>query len=285
MVRNVLCSSFNEFLTSYSVGCDEVIPAIRHKMLKEHWRAVARIILYGIWMAYFPLKLSQTFMISCLFGEEHVTIKMLVVSFQNDLSSEERQCSEKILKEYKEENKEDLLEVLSAYNCFKKPSKDSLFSILQELGHQELLQKPKYIANAFAEVFRYCPQLQNLFPRPKELSEFYKERAPTSLTVVKALKVNDLTDIQRSVLHFLHGFIKSLNQKDLCRFLKFVTGGDILPDHPIQVISTENIILAPRSRTCVPQLELQDTYNCYNKLAEESTNILKSSDSFLFSFI
>ena len=282
MVRNVLCSSFNEFLTSYSVGCDEVIPAIRHKMLKEHWQAVARIILYGIWMAYFPLKLSQTFMISCLFGEEHVTIKMLVVSFQNDLSSKERQCSEKILKEYKEGNQEDLLEVLSAYNCFKKPSKDSLFPILQELGHQELLQKPKYIANAFAEVFRYCPQLQNPFPRPKELSEFYKERAPTSLTVVKALKVNDLTDIQRSVLHFLQGFIKSLNQKDLCRFLKFVTGGNIFPDHPIQVISTENIIRAPRSRTCIPQLELQDTYNCYNKLAEESTNILKSSHLFRF---
>ena len=102
---------------------------------------------------------------------------------------------------------------------------------------------------------------------------------------MKALKVNDLMDIQRSVLHFLQGFIKSLNEKDLCRFLKFVTGRDILPDHPIQVIFTENIIRAPRSRTCVPQLEQQDTYNCYNKLAEESTNILKSSDSFLFSFI
>ena len=50
---------------------------------------------------------------------------MLVVSFQNYLSSEERQCSEKILKENKEENKEDLPEVLSTYNCFKKPSKDS----------------------------------------------------------------------------------------------------------------------------------------------------------------
>ena len=30
VVRNVLCSFFNEFLTLYSVGCDEVVPAIRH---------------------------------------------------------------------------------------------------------------------------------------------------------------------------------------------------------------------------------------------------------------
>ena len=214
VVRDVLCSFFNKFLTSYSVGCDEVVPAIRHTMLKEHWQAVARIILYVMQVGYFPLRLSQTFMISCVFGEEHVTDKMLVVSFQNYLSNEERQCIEKILKEYKEENEEDLLEVLSAYNCFKKPNQDSLFSILRELGHQELIQKPKYIANAFAEVFRYCPQLQNPFPNPKELSEFYKERAPTSRRVVKALKVNDLTEIQRSVLHFLQRFIKSLNQKD-----------------------------------------------------------------------
>ena len=62
-----------------------------------------------------------------------------MVSFQNYLSNEERQCIEKMLKEHKEENKNDLLEVLSAYNCFKKPSKDSLFSILRELGHQELI--------------------------------------------------------------------------------------------------------------------------------------------------
>ena len=105
MIRDVLCSFCNEFLTSYSVGCDEVVPAVRHTMLKEHWQAVARIILYGIRVGYFPLRLSQTFMISCLLGEEHVTDEMFVVSFQNYLSKEERQCIEKMLKEYKEENK------------------------------------------------------------------------------------------------------------------------------------------------------------------------------------
>ena len=125
-------------------------------------------------MGYFPLRLSQTFMISCLFGEEHVTDEMLVVSFQNYLSNEERQCIAKMFKEYKEKHEEDLVEVLSAYNCFKKPKKDSLFSILRELGHQELIQKPKYIANAFAEVFRYCPQLQNLFRTPKNSVNFIK---------------------------------------------------------------------------------------------------------------
>lgn len=60
-------------------------------------------------MGYFPSRLSQTFMISCLFSEGHVTDETLVISFQNYLSNEERQCIEKMLQEYKEENEEDLL--------------------------------------------------------------------------------------------------------------------------------------------------------------------------------
>ena len=74
---------FNEFLTSYSVDCVEVVAAIRQTMLTEHWQAVTRNIPFGNRVCYFPLRLSQNFMISCLFGEEHVTDEMLVVSFQN----------------------------------------------------------------------------------------------------------------------------------------------------------------------------------------------------------
>ena len=86
VVRDVLCSFFNEFLTSYSVVCDEVVPAIRCTILKKHWQAVARNILYGIRAGHFHLRLSRTFMISCLFGEEHVTNEMSVIPFQNYLS-------------------------------------------------------------------------------------------------------------------------------------------------------------------------------------------------------
>ena len=52
--RDVSCSIFNEFLMSYSVGCNEVVPAIRYTMLKEHWQAVARIILYEYGWVAFP---------------------------------------------------------------------------------------------------------------------------------------------------------------------------------------------------------------------------------------
>lgn len=34
---------FDEYLTPFSVGCEEIVPVIRHTMLKEHWQATAKI--------------------------------------------------------------------------------------------------------------------------------------------------------------------------------------------------------------------------------------------------
>ena len=49
VVRDVSCSFFNEFLMSYSVGCNEVVPAIRYTMLKEHWQSRCKD--YSLWNA------------------------------------------------------------------------------------------------------------------------------------------------------------------------------------------------------------------------------------------
>jgi len=48
VARDVICSFFIDFVMSNTIGCLEVIPAIRHTMLLEDWKAVARIILYGM---------------------------------------------------------------------------------------------------------------------------------------------------------------------------------------------------------------------------------------------
>ena len=79
---------------------------------------------------------------------------------------------------------------------------------------------------------------------------------------------NDISEAQRSVVMHLHRYIKSCDKKDLSVFLKFITGGGLMPDGKILVKFTDQAPRAPRSRTCVPQLELQDTYSCYNELSE-----------------
>ena len=44
------------------------------------------------------------------------------------------------------ENEEALIETFSFYKCFTKPTTDNINLIIQELGYQEVIQKPRYMA-------------------------------------------------------------------------------------------------------------------------------------------
>ena len=65
----------------------------------------------------------------------------------------------------------------------------ALKSIIRELGHQEITQKPRYLR---------VPGSSNPFLAVEELINFYKERAPTAHKVIKALKTGELSDSQRN---------------------------------------------------------------------------------------
>ena len=84
------------------------------------------------------------------------------------------------------------------------------------------------------------------------------------------------------MISHLHRCIKSLNKKDLALFLRFVTGADIMPEFEIVVAFITCPPLVPRSRTCIPQVELHETCGHYNELAEAFENVLKSPESFFF---
>ena len=281
--RDVFCSFFNEFLASYTLGRQDKVPAIRHDMSKMQWQAVARILLYGLKVDYFPLSLSPAFLLAALFGEGCVTDDLLLSSFKNYISIEEKDNINEMLTNF-EENNQDLLDTLSSYNCYRLPTKESLKDVVLELAHQEIIQKPRYVANCFAEIFSVST-CEAPLKSDKNLLQYYAKRIPSAKKVIKCLvTTSDMSDSERNTLNHLTRYIKSLAGTELERFLHFVTGGNIVPDK-IQVEFQLQETRAPRARTCVPQLELCNSYSCYNELAEEFSHILKAADSFLFSFI
>ena len=178
-----------------------------------------------------------------------------------------------------------LLDLLDSYHCYRMPTCTNVKEILCELAHQELIQKPRYIANCFASVFQ--SRKSQSFETPDDVIQFYKQRSVSSLKVVKCLSMDEdnLNDNKRSIFSYLKRFVKSLDKKDLNLFLRFCTGGDTLPMGVITVTFDKQDFRAPRARTCVSTLSLADTYSCYNELAEEFSNALKNPDTFIFSFI
>lgn len=75
--------------TSLTVGSGEKVPFIRHDLQRPQWEAIARILVYGKTVQYFPINLSQLFLASCLFGEKSISPDFLLSSFREYNAAED----------------------------------------------------------------------------------------------------------------------------------------------------------------------------------------------------
>ena len=73
-------------------------------------------------------------MVSALFGENKLPDNMLISSFKNYVSLEEKENIDAMLQNFEEGND------WSFYNCSKKPTKENLSIVLHELAQQEIVQ-------------------------------------------------------------------------------------------------------------------------------------------------
>jgi len=124
------------------------------------WKAIGRFICYALKCGYFPVKLSYAFMKVTFMCKESVKNDNLVSSFLRD-----KETIEINLKQFEVENGDELLNVLSSYQCYSKPTKDNINVIICQLAHKELVQRPKYVTNCWATIFKAVkfPDYHSLF--------------------------------------------------------------------------------------------------------------------------
>ena len=230
VTRDIIATFWQHFCSSAAIGDKEKVLAIRHDYQKSEWEAIGRILVYGFKRAgYFPIALSKAFVVSCIFGEECVDTKYLLSSFRLYITAYEREVFDKIQDgEFPEED--ELLDFLGNYKTYKKPSKENVKQIILELAHQELIQKPKYIAQCWSAIVEELRQLQS-FGSPQAIAELYAMKTPTTKKVLKAITCEQTDTAGRQCLEFLQKFIRSLDFSALGTFLKYVTGSDIMPDN------------------------------------------------------
>ena len=226
------------------------------------------------------------FITSCLFGEDAITGESLVESFYAYISNDEQEILKNCLDgEITKEDvtKEDLLDVLGSYKCFRQPSPENICEIVEELAHQELIQKPKYISMA------WCAELKALkvFPEFQSFNSvctMYEDKIPTSRRVVKLFQAEPKTDSERTCFDHLKRFVKSMSGSKLAAFLQFLTGSNIITVERIEVSFIDSVEPVRRivAHTCAPLLELPSTFQTYNELCEELTNTLMNSFAWSF---
>jgi hypothetical protein len=271
--REIMSSFFNEFYQSCCIGASEKVPMIRHDFQKGEWEACARIICYGIKIGYYPIKLSYAFMKSSFQSENSVTQEDLVKSFFKYVSCEDKETLERNLKEL-DDDQSELLEVLSTYKCFSLPTKDNLNEIISQLAHKELIQRPKYIANIWLSIFQSV-KFPNLFLLG--LKQMYTSKIASGRRIVGLFSASNLTSPQDTIcFEHLKTYTRNLSQDQLEKLLRLMTGSDVITVDKITIefVNVSGIKRFPVFRTCGPTLQLPNTYQCYNELAEEFSELL-----------
>ena len=79
LLRDLFSLFWKDVYQSLMVGEIERVPSIRHDFQRPEWEAIGRILMKGFSSCqYFPLMLSKTFFITCLYGESAVIHELCV---------------------------------------------------------------------------------------------------------------------------------------------------------------------------------------------------------------
>ena len=285
LLREALSIFWREFSISLSVGAEEKVPSIRHDYQRAEWESIARVIVVGVIQAnYFPISISLAFFVSALFGEELVSRQLMIESFCKYVSKDECENLQKCESDAIDAaNDEDVLELLASYKCFRVPTNQSMPNIIFELAHQELIQRPKYIANAWSPIIDHLKNLQE-FKDIESVKEMYSVKKPTAKKIIKLLDAKPANDAEKHCFDHLKRYIKSLDESQLSLFLQFITGGNVISCDKIELgfNTTSGELRTPTAHTCGPLLVIPSTYQTYNELSEEFTNILRLMASWSF---
>ena len=223
-MRDVICTFVSNLSYSHMIGCEEKVSSVRHDMGLQQWKSVARILVYGSRLNYFPLFLSPIILTAAFFGDESISVDCFIDGFKQYVLAEERDLLNPMFDSFHEHNKE-LMDLLSSYNCFRVPKENYFKNIIVELGVDPRVE-------VYYQLFWHdsLRSLLKKFQNVNNVFGFYKEISPTSTKVVKKLIFSDeLNERQKQVSEFLKKYIKSLDKKDLKLFLRFLVGSDNMP--------------------------------------------------------
>ena len=169
--------------------------------IRDECTAIGRVLVFGFKKVnYFPVGVSKAFLASCLFREENIEDEFLLSSFCFYITSEERETFNSI----KRGNckSDDVLDFLGNCKTFTMPTKENIDSILSELAHQELIQRPRYIAQCWAPVLAEPKQYPE-FSSPTGLDDFFSAKMPSAKKVVRVLQSQPENEAECQSLDYL----------------------------------------------------------------------------------
>lgn len=278
--RDLYTSFWMEVADSLCIGTSERVPFIRHDLYFEEWESIGKILKHGYTKTgYFPIFLAKAFVTYCLFGDTPLSNDLLMESFLNFVSPMDASLLKEALKTtnqgiYKDE---DFIDLLDRYNCRSSVNPLNVYGVVLELAQQEIIQKPFIMVCSWAKTLQ-CLKEYEEFSSIYFLKNFYDAVTPSTKKVIKLFVADPKTEGQRCCYKYLLQYVRGLDNTDLVKLLRFLTGSDIILCRKIDVSFVEmgeNAARRPIAHTCSPLLELPYSYRNFCELREEFQNILR----------
>ena len=155
VVRDAFSLFWSDAYNSLMLGEDERVPSVRHDMNREKWEAVSRVLVKGYTQEhYLPIQISQVFLCSCLFGEDSISQKEYLESFQKYVSRSEADVIDKLFSESIAVDDDDLLDLLSVFDYKKQVTEENFCEIVIDCTqrNKELEQKPRYVSDYWSDI-------------------------------------------------------------------------------------------------------------------------------------
>jgi len=277
VLKDALSEFWSSFYETSTEGTTLKVPSLRHDFKILQWRTIAKIFYIG-WkkVKYFPVKLVPSFFEQLLFG--HTESDLIEVFLQTKCEADKHVLSN-ALKDFENVDLDEVLDILSDLGCRNIVNKNNFKKILEEIAHKELIQKPMFIIDCFAEELKEAAWEQPI--SIEILNNIYNNMKATSKNVLRLIKFedSDLDFTQRTTLNFLKKYLKETKEDNVINFLRFCTGADMITDTKIKIqfTNTTGLLKTPIAHTCSSTLELPTEYESFIQFRSEMNNLFQSN--------
>ncbi|KAK3105715.1 hypothetical protein FSP39_004086 [Pinctada imbricata] len=205
---------------------------------------------------------------------DNVDESMILNDFLNFVGESERNLLRAALDNFESiaaTDMDDLTDKFEDHKARRIPSGDNFRKTLIEIAEKELIQEPTYVIDIWHPYFEMFT--------PSFVDELLKSYTPASRKVVSLLSFPDeMSPPQRDVASYMKKFLKELDGTLIAKFLRFITGADIICTSEIKVEfnSETGFSSRPIAHTCASLLELPTDYTSYPDFRSQFLEVLNS---------
>lgn len=274
VTKDIFSKFFNAFYTKCDGDCQKVpLTHLDPGELNNVGKALTHSF---IQFGQFPVSLCEASLEHALFGD--VSDETLFYSFLHYLPMSERSMILQVVnKKYATNDVQPIVDVLSEYKVFDKPTNANIKSLCIRAANIALIRLPNFsltcIVNGMGNFWKNISRA--------EFKSIYRCVIPTPEKVINAISTNEVQQVDQKITTWLHRFIRSCCHDDLLCFMQYITGScNLWPSDILKVEFVDQPVdhLRPMTQTCFKVLQLPRQYVSFSQMSENIKKFIKTDE-------